>query len=563
MRTGGEILADSLVAQGCSLVTLVPGESFLPFIDAAWDRRDHLRLLTCRHEGGAAYMAEAIGKLTGRPGVCFVTRGPGASHAAVGVHTAFQDSTPMVLLIGQVDRPNLGREAFQEVDFRVMFLPLAKQVEQIEDASRIPEAVARAFACACGGRPGPVVLILPEDILAERKQVANVGLVPAAHSHPGDCHMDRLRDLLEAAERPLVIVGGGGWSQDATESLRRFAESWKIPVAAAFRRQDLCDNASPSYVGELGFSISPKLERRVREADLILAVGTRLGEIDTRNYTLIRSPEPTQTLVHVFPAPEELGRVFRPSLAIPASPTTFSRRAAALTPPSRHGWQDWTHDLRQEYLENLIPHPCPGPLDMGAVMVSIDSALPDDAIICTGAGNYTGWVQRFRRFRRFGTQLAPANGSMGYGLPAALAAKALYPDRTVLAFAGDGCFLMTAQELATAKLHGLSPLVVIVDNGMYGTIRMHQEAANPGRALATDLANPDFCALAAAYGAWTATVGRTEDFSTVFAEALTASRSGRLALLHLRLDPEAITTRTTLSAIRAAAHQKANNAQSA
>jgi acetolactate synthase-1/2/3 large subunit len=555
MRTGGEILADSLIAQGCAWVSMVPGESFLPFIDAAWDRRDHLRLLTCRHEGGAAYMAEAMGKLTGSPGVCFVTRGPGATHAAVGVHTAFQDSTPMVLLIGQVDRPNLGREAFQEVEFRTMFSPLAKRVEQIEDTSRIPEAVARAFASARGGRPGPVVLVLPEDILAERGQATDVGHLPPALAHPGDCQMERLRTLLTEAIRPLAIVGGGGWSQEAADQFRLFAEAWSIPTAAAFRRQDILDNLSPAYVGELGFSISPALDRRIREADLILAVGTRLGEIDTHNYTLIRAPEPEQILIHVFPAAEELGRVFRPRLAIPAAPLPFARRAAALPPPASSGWEGWTQTLRGEYLDNLRPQSCPGRLDMGVIMAEIDSRLPDDAIICTGAGNYTGWVQRFRRFRKFATQLAPANGSMGYGLPAALAAKALYPERTVLAFAGDGCFLMTAQELATAKLHGLSPVVLVIDNGMYGTIRMHQEATHPGRALATDLANPDFAALAAAYGAWTATIDSTEEFSEAFSEALAASSGGRLALLHLRLDPEAITSRTTLSAIRAKAQR--------
>ncbi|WP_216635819.1 thiamine pyrophosphate-dependent enzyme [Magnetospirillum moscoviense] len=553
MRTGGEILADSLIAQGAEWVTMVPGESFLPFIDAALDRRDRLRLLTCRHEGGAAYMAEAMGKLTGRPGVCFVTRGPGAAHAAVGIHTAFQDSTPMVLLIGQVYRPNIGREAFQEVEFRTMFAPLAKRVEQIEDPARIPEAVARAFAAAQGGRPGPVVLILPEDVLAETAKAQDVGPLPRAWPHPGDCQINRMVELLGAAKRPLAIVGGGGWSQDAADQLRTFVEAWGLPTAAAFRRQDILDNDSPCYVGELGFSISPSLDRRVREADLILAIGTRLGEIDTHNYTLVKAPEPDQILVHVFPAPEELGRVFRPTVAIPAAPLPFARRAAGLPPPAKSAWAGWAAELRAEYQANLIPQPCPGGLDMGRVMAEIQARLPIDAILCTGAGNYTGWVQRFRRFRRFGTQLAPANGSMGYGLPAALAAKALHPDRIVLAFAGDGCFLMTAQEMATAKLHGLAPVVLVIDNGMYGTIRMHQEATHPGRALATDLANPDFAALAASYGAWSASVTATDQFTPAFDQALAASRAGRLALLHLVLDPEAITTRTTLSAIRAKA----------
>jgi acetolactate synthase-1/2/3 large subunit len=551
MRTGGEILADSLIAQGCDRVTMVPGESFLPFIDAAWHRRDQLRLLTCRHEGGAAYMAEALGKLTGKPGVCFVTRGPGATHAAVGIHTAFQDSTPMVLLVGQVDKPNLGREAFQEVDLAAMFTPLAKKVEQIDDAGRIPEAVARAFAAAQGGRPGPVVLVFPEDVLSQTADIADCPPVPHPLPHPGPCQMARFTELLSQAKRPLMIVGGGGWNQSASVLLKEFAEKWSIPVAAAFRRQDLMDHDSDCYVGELGFSVSPSLQQRVQAADLILAIGTRLGEIDTSGYTLLKAPVPSQTLIHVFPAAEELGRVYVPSLGIPAAPPAFLKAALQETAPGHPpAWEPWTKEGRSQYLANLEPSACPGNLDLGQIMKYLDGALPDDAILCTGAGNYTGWVQRFRRFRQYGTQLAPANGSMGYGLPAALAAKAVFPDRTVLAFAGDGCFLMTAQELATAKLHGLSPIVLVIDNGMYGTIRMHQEANHPGHALATDLANPDFAALAASYGAWTATVTHTQDFAAAYDQARLASESGRLSLLHLLLNPEAITTRTTLSAIR-------------
>ena len=546
-RTGGEILADALIGQGADTVTCVPGESFLPFLDAAWDRRDRLKILAFRHEGGAAYAAEAHGKLTGRPGVCFVGRGPGATHASVGVHTAFQDSTPMVLLIGQVDRPNRGREAFQEVDLRQMFAPLAKRVEEVDAAARLPEAVARAFAAAQGGRPGPVALILPEDVLAERAAVADVERLPLALPHPGPCRLDRLGELLAKARRPLAVVGGGGWSQDAATLFTRFAEAWRLPVAAAFRCQDIVDNESGIYAGELGYSVAPSLAQRVRDADLLLAVGTRLGEIDTNVYTLVRSPDPTQTLIHVFPEAEELGRVYRPELSIVAAMLPFARRVAELAPPAEIAWSDWSRAVRADHLANRVPTPCPGGLDMGVVMAEIESRLPMDAIICTGAGNYTGWPQRFHRFRRYRTQLAPANGSMGYGLPAALAAKALHPERTVVAFAGDGCFLMTAQELATATLHRLAPVVIVIDNGMYGTIRMHQEASHPGRTMATDLANPDFAALARSYGAWAETVERTEDFAAAFTQALAADR---LALLHLRLDPEAITTRTTLSAIR-------------
>lgn len=546
-RTGGEILADALISQGADTVTCVPGESFLPFLDAAWDRRDRLKVLAFRHEGGAAYAAEAHGKLTGRPGVCFVGRGPGATHASVGVHTAFQDSTPMILLIGQVDRPNRGREAFQEVELRQMFTPLAKRVEEINDAARLPEAVARAFAAAMGGRPGPVVLILPEDMLAERAQTDDVDRLPPALPHPGPCRVERLTELLGKAKRPLAVVGGGGWNAEAATLFTQFAETWQLPVAAAFRCQDIVDNESPVYAGELGYSVAPSLAQRLRDADLILAVGTRLGEVDTNGYTLVTAPNPAQTLIHVFPEAEELGRVYRPELAIVSAMLPFARRAAQLPAPLDIGWGDWSQAVRADHLSNRIPNPCPGPLDMGQVMAEIESQLPPDAIICTGAGNYTGWPQRFHRFRQYRTQLAPANGSMGYGLPAALAAKSLYPKRTVLAFAGDGCFLMTAQELATAKLHHLTPVVIVIDNGMYGTIRMHQEASHPGRSLATDLANPDFAALARSYGAWAETVERTEDFASTFRQALAA---GRLALLHLKLDPEAITTRTTLSAIR-------------
>ncbi len=546
-RSGGEILADALIGQGTDIVTCVPGESFLPFLDAAWERRNRLRVLTFRHEGGAAYAAEALGKLTGRPGVCFVTRAPGATQAAVGIHTAFQDSTPMVLLVGQVDRPNRGREAFQEVDLVAMFAPLAKRVEEVFAADRLPEAVARAFAAAQGGRPGPVVLILPEDVLAERCVAADVARHPPALPHPGACALDRMAALLAEAQRPLAIVGGGGWTAEAAVRFTRFAEAWSLPVAAAFRCQDIVDNDSACYAGELGYSMAPSLGRRLREADLLLAVGCRLGEVDTGGYTLVASPEPAQRLIHVFPDAEELGRVYSPTLAIAAAMPPFATAAAGLTPPAAAGWTDWARAVRADHIANRTPDPCPGSLDMAKVMAVIEARLPDDAIVCTGAGNYTGWPQRFHRFRHYRTQLAPANGSMGYGLPAALAAKALHPDRTVVAFAGDGCFLMTGQELATARLHDLAPVVIVVDNGMYGTIRMHQEANHPGRTMATDLANPDFAALARAHGAWAMTVERTGEFAAAFDEAL---KAGRLALLHLRLDPEAITTRTTLSAIR-------------
>lgn len=546
-RSGGAILADALIANGADTVFCVPGESYLPFLDAAADRRESLRVVTCRHEGGAAYMAEAFGKLTGRPGVCFVTRGPGACHAAVGVHTAFQDSTPMILLVGQVERPFRTREAFQEVEYRQMFAPLAKWVAEVDDPARLPEYMARAYAAAVGGRPGPVVLAVPEDMLADVAAVADVGPRPLTLPHPGEDDLARLRLLLSAARRPLAIVGGGGWDKQAADEVRRFLEANALPVAASFRCQDIIDNDSAVYVGELGTSVSPQLARRVREADLLLVLGARLGEMSTQGYSLVEAPEPRQALIHVYPAAEEIGRVYRPALGIVAAMPAIAKALLRLKPLDDVPWRAWCAEARGDYDNGQIPGACPGDLDMGEVMRVIRERLPPDAIVCNGAGNYTGWVQRFYRYRRFRTQLGPTNGSMGYGLPAALAAKTLYPERTVVAFAGDGCFLMTGQELATAVQHDLDPVILVVNNNMYGTIRMHQEKMYPGRAMATDLVNPDFAALARSFGAHAEVVERTAEFATAFERALGA---GKVALLELRIDPEAISTRTTLSAIR-------------
>lgn len=546
-RSGGAILADALIANGADTVFCVPGESYLPFLDAAADRRDSLRVVTCRHEGGAAYMAEAFGKLTGRPGVCFVTRGPGACHAAVGVHTAFQDSTPMVLLVGQVERPFRTREAFQEVEYRQMFGPLAKWVAEVDDPARLPEYVARAYAAAVGGRPGPVVLAVPEDMLADVATVPDVGPRPLTLPHPGEDDLARLRLLLSAARRPLAIVGGGGWDAQAADEVRRFLEVNALPVAASFRCQDIIDNDSAVYVGELGTSVSPQLARRVREADLLLVLGARLGEMSTQGYSLVEAPEPRQALIHVYPAAEEIGRVYRPALGIVAAMPAIAKVLLRFEPLGEVPWRAWCEEARSEYENGQIPGACPGDLDMGEVMRVVRERLPPDAIVCNGAGNYTGWVQRFYRYRRFRTQLGPTNGSMGYGLPAALAAKSVYPERTVVAFAGDGCFLMTGQELATAVQHDLDPVILVVNNNMYGTIRMHQEKMYPGRAMATDLVNPDFAALARSFGAHAEVVERTAEFEPAFDRALGA---GKVALLELRIDPDAISTRTTLSAIR-------------
>jgi acetolactate synthase-1/2/3 large subunit len=541
-RSGGEILVDNLLVQGADTVFCVPGESFLGFLAAAHGRQDRLRIVTCRQEGGAAYMAEADGKLTGQPGLCFVTRGPGACNAAVGVHTAFQDSTPMVLLVGQVNSHLCGRETFQEVEFRQMFAPLAKHVEEIADAARIPEVITRAFALAQSGRPGPVVLSVPQDILEQRASVADGGVAPIADAHPAPARIDQLRLLLAAAERPLAIVGGSGWTEQAGRRFAAFAEAWDLPVAASFRRQDLIDNRSRCYVGELGTSLDPALGRRVRDADLLLVVGARLGEMDTQAYTLVEAPLPRQTLIHVLPSAEEFGRVYTPTLAITAAIEPFVEAVAALSPPKTPRWADWTQAVRLESAANRLPGPGPGNLNLGQVVAHLADLLPDDAIICYGAGNYTGWVQRYYRFRQPRTQLSPINGSMGYGLPAAIAACLRHPDRPVVAFAGDGCFMMTVQELATAAQQGVAPVVLVVNNGMYGTIRAHQERNYPGRTIGTDLLNPDFVQLAKAFGAWSAKVERTEDFASAFEQA---RASGRLAVLELVVAPEALSTRST------------------
>ncbi len=546
-RSGGAILADALIGQGVDVVFCVPGESYLPFLDAAYDRRDRLKLITCRQEGGAAYMAEAHGKLTGRPGVCFVTRGPGACNASVGIHTAFQDSTPLVLLVGQVERAMRGREAFQEVEYRLMYAPLAKAVFEVDAAARMPEAVARAFAVAAGGRPGPVVLVVPEDVLAETAAVADIPAQPVAQAEPSPDDLARLRALLGGARRPLAIVGGGGWSAAAARDFAAFAEACGLPVAASFRCQDYVDNASPVYVGELGTSVSPQLAQRVRDADLLLVVGARLGEMTTNGYTLVRPPVPDQALVHIHPAGEELGRVYRPALAVTAGATAAAAALRRLVQVDPAPWADWLAAARREFEANQRPGPCPGALDMGAVMTFLRGRLPDDAVITNGAGNYSGWTQRFHSYRGYRSQLAPTNGSMGYGVPAALAAKAAEPGRMVVCWTGDGDFLMTGQELATAVLHGLDPIILLVNNGMYGTIRMHQEREYPGRVLATDLANPDFAAFARSFGAHGEVVAKTEDFAPAFERAAAA---GKVSLLELRIDPEAISTRTTLSAIR-------------
>jgi acetolactate synthase I/II/III large subunit len=542
-RHGGKLLADQLVVHGTDVAFCVPGESYIALLDGLYDAP--IRLVTCRHEAAAANMAEAYGKLTGRPGVCMVTRGPGATQASVGVHTAFQDSTPLILLVGQVASSQEEREAFQEVDYRRMFGPLAKWVAQIEQVDRIPELLARAYATACAGRPGPVVLALPEDMLAAESDADDAPPFRVVQPSPNAGDIASLRNLLERAERPCALIGGGGWSPAASSHLRTFLEANELPAVAAFRRQDALDNDSPSYAGELGIGVNPALGQRIRDADLLLVVGPRLGEMTTAGYTLLEVPRPRQVLVHVHPGAEELGRVYQAELPILSGMESFAEAVSDLRVEPR--WREWAAGARSDYEAWQRHGPMPGTLDLGECIAHLRARVPD-AVVCNGAGNHTAWIHRFWRFHDYPSQLAPTSGAMGYGVPAALAAKALLPERTVICFSGDGDFLMCGQELATAVQFELPIIVVVVDNGMYGTIRMHQERQFPGRVVGTDLVNPDFGAYARAFGAHGENVERTADFPDALDRALAA---GVPALVSLRVDPEAITYRATLSAIRA------------
>jgi acetolactate synthase I/II/III large subunit len=548
-RSGGQVLVDQLVLHGADLAFGVPGESYLAVLDALHD--GPLRLIVTRHEGGAANMAEAYGKLTGRPGVCMVTRGPGATHASNGVHTAFQDSTPMLLLIGQVARDTVGREGFQELDYRAMYGAIAKWATQVDDATRLPEIVARAFAVATSGRPGPVVLALPEDMLTDHVDVPDARAQRSSAAAPEAAAMARLGELLAEATAPLAIVGEGGWSAQTGADVAAFAEAQAVPVAASFRCQDYVDNASPAYAGHAALAMDPALAKRIREADLLLAIGGRLGEIPTAGYTLVRPGTPSQRLVHVHPDPDELGAVYQPELGIVAGLEAFAAAARALEPAGADGRAGLLAAARGEYQRNLAEvRELPGPLQMSAVMATLRERLPAEAILTNGAGNFSVWAHRYYEFHRYPTQLGPRSGSMGYGVPAAVGAKAVHPDRPVVCIAGDGDFLMTGQELATAVQEELPVVVLVVNNAMYGTIRMHQERHYPGRVVGTDLRNPDFVAYARAFGAHGALVERSEDFPAALDEAL---QCGRPAVIELRVDPQAITPRQTLDEIRAAA----------
>jgi acetolactate synthase-1/2/3 large subunit len=555
MRSGGEVLVDQLLVNGVRHVFCVPGESYLAALDAFHDR--DVAVTVCRQEGGAVMMAEAHGKLTGRPGIAFVTRGPGATNGSPGIHIAKQDSTPLIMFVGQVAREMRDREAFQELDYRAVFGTMAKWATEIDDPERIPETVSHAFHVAMNGRPGPVVIALPEDMLMERVSVGDALAADTIETWPGLTDMSHLQKMLWAAERPIAILGGSRWSESASAAVVRFAERFDMPVATSFRRMPLYPATHPSYGGDLGTGVNPKLVARVKAADLLLLVGGRMGEMPSQGYTLLDIPNPKLKLVHVYPDPDELGHVYRPDLAINATPTAFAASLEGVQPPNEIRWRAWTKETRADYLAwTEQPTKQPGAVNFGEIMVWLRGQLPPDSIITNGAGNFSTWMHRFYRFTKFATLLGPTSGSMGYGLPAAVGAKRLYPDRTVVCVAGDGDFLMNGQEFATAVQYDLPIIVLIMDNGMYGTIRAHQEREFPGRISATFLRNPDFAAYAVAFGGFGATVEKTEQFADAFNAA---KASAKPSIIHLKVDPQAISPATTLDAIRAKAIAAQNN----
>ncbi len=551
-RHGGRILADALAGHGVRTAFGVPGESFLPVLDGLHDLKDRLKFIICRQEGGASYMADAHAKLTGEPGVLFVTRGPGATNGSVGVHTAFQDSTPMLVFVGQVGNDFVEREAFQEIDYRRMYGPLTKWAAQIDRVERIPEYVSHAFHTATSGRPGPVLLALPEDMLFSEAAVADAPHYRTPTPAPSAADMAELEKLLAGAARPLVILGGGGWNPKVLDAFRAWAEAASLPVGCSFRCQDFYDNRRPNYVGDVGIGINPKLAQRVKEADVLLVIGARLGEMTTSGYTLLDIPAPKQKLVHVHAGAEELGRVYRAELPINAAYPQFVEALVKLKLDGAK-WKDQVKAARAEYEVWNAPLPMPGALQYGEIVKWLSDTLPEDAIITNGAGNFASWVHRHFRYKGWRTQLAPTSGSMGYSVPAAVAAKIAQPKRTVVAVAGDGEFLMNGQELATAMQYNAPVVVLVVNNGMYGTIRMHQEREYPGRVSGTELANPDFAAYARAFGGHGETVRATAQFQPAFERALA---SGKPSVIELKIDPEAITPSATLSGVRAAALAK-------
>jgi acetolactate synthase I/II/III large subunit len=572
-RNGGQILVDALKAHLVDTAFCVPGESFLPILDALHDARDSVRLVVGRHEATTSHMTEAYAKLTGKPGICLVTRGPGATQASIGVHTAAQDSTPMVLLVGQVNSKYMGREAWQEIDVAHMFGAMAKWSTQVNSIYDIPAVMRKAFHIATSGRPGPVVVAIPEDILYQQAVLPDVPPQGREEVLPTAAKLHKLHTMLSSAARPLVILGGGGWTQAAWHDLRMFTERFDLPVCTSFRRQDLFDNLHPLYAGPLGIGVGDKLAQRVRDADLILAVGTRLNETTTSEYQLLRAPRPQQTLIHVHSGREELGRVYQADLTIHADMPAFAHALGQLAAPTQCAWKGQAAQAHADYLSTLAPaftsvlppsaSPTPettltltaGPnaaledsfVNMAEVITWLRTRLPTDSILTNGAGNYTSWVHRYYAHRTLHTQLAPISGAMGYGVPSAIAAKLAYPERTVVCFAGDGCFSMSSHELATARQYGLAIIFIVVNNGIYGSIRMHQEINFPGKVYATDITNPDFAPLARAHGLQGARIDHSADFPAAFERALLSSTG---ALIELRTDPEIITPRTTLTLLR-------------
>jgi len=544
---GGQLIVNALATHGVERVFCVPGESYLPVLDALHD--SDIQTTVCRQEGGAAMMAEAWGKLKGMPGICFVTRGPGATNATAGVHIAQQDSSPMILFIGQIGAGIREREAFQEVDYRAFLGTAVKWVAEIEDASRIDEMVARAFHTATSGRPGPVALALPESTLSQIAVASVVKAWTQVETYPGPTELRRFTLMLAEAERPLAIVGGSRWCEQSVLDFQQIAEQWQLPVACSFRRQMLFDHTHVNYAGDVGIGINPDLRQQIEQADLIILMGTRFSEMSSQDYQLLAVPTPSQQLIHVYPGAEELGRVYQADLAVHASPEALVQSLKSLCPPVHDASRaSRVASLHDNYIQwsSAVMH-TPGKVQMSSVLNTMAKQLPDNAVITNGAGNYASWIHRFWKFRRYGSQVAPTSGSMGYGLPAAIAAKLADPERCVVAMAGDGCFQMTMQEFGTAVQSGAAVIVIVIDNGMYGTIRMHQEKIFPGRVSATTLQNPDFAALARAYGVSGQTVSSSEQFPAALQEAM---QSDAPSLIHILLDPEAITPTTTLSRLR-------------
>jgi acetolactate synthase I/II/III large subunit len=545
--TGGQALIEALIANGAKTAFGVPGESYLAALDALYDTPDTLEFITCRHEAGAANMAEAYGKLTGEPGICFVTRGPGATHATIGLHTAFQDSTPMIILIGQVAADQEDREAFQEIDYRRFLSEVTKWTAEIKDASRMAEYIGRAFRVATSGRPGPVALALPEDMLRQLTNCQSMVAYTPTVAHPSQMDLESLKACLEKAKHPLVMLGGSGWSESAVAQIQTFAENNHLPITVSFRCQDRFNNDHQNYIGDMGIGANPKLVKRMQDADVLLVLGSRLGEMTTDGYGRLDVPVPKQTLIHMHQGAEELGRVYQPDLAINATPQTIAPALAKIKLAGSVRWAEATAAARADFEAWTTPTDNPGNVKIASLYAHMRETLPEDTIFCNGAGNYAAWLHRFYRYRAFPTQLAPTSGAMGYGVPAAIAAKITHPDRTVIACAGDGCFMMSSMELATAARYNACVVFLVFNNSMFGTIRMHQERNYPARVSGTDLTNPDFVAFAESFGLHAARVDNTENFPAALDAALNA---GKPALIEITIDPEAIGPTATLSGLR-------------